>query len=319
MQTPIIRYLPLILSVLFPASALGADDVPTSKDHPLFTRYPGSSIREYEKNYNAVEFAVGTGEDGNPKRQAVEGDMTLLRYFYDEKDQASPLQIMRNYQNAIKGIGGEVVYERPAKDNDGGEATRKVTTGERDVWVRLEQDIFSAPTQSYTLRIVEAKAMQQVIGANKMLEGINTKGFMTLYVNFDTGKWDLKADGQATVKEIVTMLQNAPTLNIGVEGHTDNVGTPASNKTLSVNRAKSVMNAIIAGGIAPARLTAAGFGQEKPIADIRTEEGRAKNRRVELVKKLCNRFSRLLKMKLKSPRPPFQRIPYKKRDRRWNP
>ncbi|NJN63855.1 MAG: OmpA family protein [Acidobacteria bacterium] len=68
-------------------------------------------------------------------------------------------------------------------------------------------------------------------------------------------------------------------------GHTDNVGQPAPNKALSEKRAQSVMAAVIAGGIDAKRLSAAGFGQERPVADNRTEEGRAKNRRVELVKK----------------------------------
>jgi outer membrane protein OmpA-like peptidoglycan-associated protein len=70
-----------------------------------------------------------------------------------------------------------------------------------------------------------------------------------------------------------------------VEGHTDNVGNPKSNKTLSDERAKSVVAAIVSQGIDTKRLSAAGYGQDKPIADNKTEEGKAKNRRVELVKK----------------------------------
>ncbi|HEU0289221.1 MAG TPA: OmpA family protein, partial [Burkholderiales bacterium] len=74
-------------------------------------------------------------------------------------------------------------------------------------------------------------------------------------------------------------------LSIAVEGHTDNVGQATANKALSEQRARSVMNAIVAVGIDPKRVSAAGFGQERPIADNRSEEGRSKNRRVELVKK----------------------------------
>lgn len=69
-----------------------------------------------------------------------------------------------------------------------------------------------------------------------------------------------------------------------VEGYTDNVGAPKSNRSSSEARAKSVVAALVAKGIAAARLTASGFGQERPVADNSTEEGRAKNRRVELVK-----------------------------------
>ena len=273
------------LAVLHPWIVQAEGDQAGGKDHPLLTRYPGSAIGETIRNYDSVEFAVGKAADGGPTRQTVEGDRTFLRYFYDEKNQPSPLQLIRNYQNAIKKIGGSVLYERLPKDSDGGETTLKVTTGGKEVWVKVEPDIFSAPTQSYKLDIVEAAAMEQAVEANKLLEEINKNGFVALYINFDTGKWDLKPDGQATVKEIFAMLKSAPALKISIEGHTDNVGAAASNKTLSENRAKSVMNAIVTGGIDAKRLSAVGYGQEKPVADNRSEEGRAKNRRVELVKR----------------------------------
>ena len=276
----------VLCSVLLLASAAAAqDDIGGSKDHPLLTRYPDSFIVEHEKNYNAIEFVVGM-KAGEPEKKAVEGNATTLVYFHKKPDrQPSALQVLRNYQNAVKAIGGEVVYERLPKEGDGGETTLKVTTGGKEVWVRVEPGIFSAPTQSYKLQVVEVAAMQQVVSANKLLDELNKAGFIALYINFDTGKAELKADGKATVAEIVKMLKSAPGLRIGIEGHTDNVGQPAANKALSESRARSVMAAIVAGGIDAKRLSAAGFGQEKPIADNRGEEGRAKNRRVELVKR----------------------------------
>lgn len=275
----------LLGTLAAPLFARTPADIPNAKDHPLLSRWPASHITEHEKAYNAVEMAVG--KKGNDAvRKAIEGDATTLVYFHNNPDkQPSPLQLIRNYQNAIKGIGGEVVYERLPREGDGGETTLKVLTGGKEVWVRVEPGIFSAPTQSYKLQIVEIAALQQVITANKLLEELNKNGFIALYINFDTGKWDLKADGQATVREIVAMLKSAPALKIAIEGHTDNVGQPAANKTLSENCAKAVMAAIVAGGIDSKRLTAAGFGQERPVADNRSDEGRAKNRRVELVKK----------------------------------
>lgn len=272
----------LLLALALPAQA--AEDLGGAKDHPLLSRYPASHITEYQQNYNAVEFATGT-QDGVPQRQAVEGQATQILYFHDSAEsQPSPLQLIRNYQNAIKLIGGEVLYERLPSDGDGGETTLKVTSAGKDIWVRVEPGIYSAPTQSYSLRLVEVEAMQQVVSANQLLDELNRNGFIALYINFDTGKADLKADGQATVKEIVSMLGSAPDLKIAIEGHTDNVGQPADNKALSERRAQSVMAAIVAAGIPAERLQSAGFGQERPVADNRSEEGRAKNRRVELVK-----------------------------------
>ena len=278
------RFVLLGIVVASGAAAMAAD-APRSKDHPLLSRYPDSHIAQYQKNYNSVEFTIGF-QGGMPQRKAIEGDATVIRYFHNSADkQPSALQVIRNYQNAIKAIGGEVVYERLPRDGDGGETTLKVTAGGKEVWVRVDPEIFSAPTQSYRLAILEVAALKQVVTANKLLEELNKSGFIALYINFDTGKSDLKADGKATVGEIVAMLRSAPALRIAIEGHTDNVGQAAANKALSEKRAQSVMAAIVAGGIDATRLSAAGFGQERPVADNRGEEGRTRNRRVELVKK----------------------------------
>lgn len=258
-------------------------DVEGSRDHPLLQRYPDSHIGEYRKNFDAVEFRVR--DAGKERRQRVEGDTTVIMYRYNSADrQPSALQLIRNYQNAVKAIGGQVVYERLPRDSDSGETTLKVAAGGRQVWVRVTPDIFGAPTQAYTLTIVEVNAMAQVVTANALLDEINKKGFVALYINFDTGRAELKPDGQQVVREIVAMLKSAPTLKLAIEGHTDNVGSAADNKALSERRAQSVRSAIVAGGIDAGRLTAAGFGQERPVADNRSEDGRAKNRRVELVK-----------------------------------
>lgn len=266
-----------------PLLAFAGDDIAGSKDDPLLTRYPGSYIGEYSKAYNATEYKVGAGASANT--QTVEGDTTSLRYFHGSPEtQPSALQVIRNYQNAIRQIGGEVVYERLPSDGDGGETTLKVHTGGKDVWVKVVPDIYGAPTQDYLLVITEVAAMAQAVTANQLRDELDKNGFITLHVNFDTGTAVLKPDDLATVQQIAIMMKAAPTLKLHVEGHTDNVGDAVSNKILSEARAKSVMDAIEQAGVAAERLGAAGFGQERPVADNRSEEGRAKNRRVELVK-----------------------------------
>jgi OmpA-OmpF porin, OOP family len=271
---------------LAPAFAYAdARDAKGSRDHPLLTRYPDSRIAEYSKNFNAIEFAVARDDkSGGVRREKIEGETTRLHYFHNKKEgQPSPLQVVRNYQNAVKSIGGTVIWERIEEYT--AETTLQVATGGKEFWIKVLADVYSSPTFSYRLDIVERAAMAQVVSANKMLDELNSKGFVTLYINFDTNKSDLKTDGQATVAEIAKMLKSQPSLALSIEGHTDNVGAAASNKTLSENRAKSVMNAIVTNGVPAARLSAKGMGQESPIADNRSEDGRAKNRRVELVKK----------------------------------
>jgi outer membrane protein OmpA-like peptidoglycan-associated protein/Tol biopolymer transport system component len=99
---------------------------------------------------------------------------------------------------------------------------------------------------------------------------------------FDVNKYDLKPESQVELDKIVQLLNDNPTVKIQIEGHTDNVGTAADNLKLSENRAKAAVNYLISKGIPAARLTAKGFGATKPIADNKTEEGRARNRRTEL-------------------------------------
>jgi OOP family OmpA-OmpF porin len=103
-------------------------------------------------------------------------------------------------------------------------------------------------------------------------------------IEFDTGKATFKAGGgsEAVVDQLKIFLdQNPKVTKLRIEGHTDNVGTPDTNQTLSGQRALTVKNAAIAKGVKKERLLAVGFGQNKPIGDNTTEEGRAKNRRTE--------------------------------------
>lgn len=80
-------------------------------------------------------------------------------------------------------------------------------------------------------------------------------------------------------------MKSSPALQLGVEGNTDNVGSPQSNKALSLARAQAVVAAVAGKGIAASRMAAVGYGQEKPVADNGTDAGKAQNRRVDLVKK----------------------------------
>jgi outer membrane protein OmpA-like peptidoglycan-associated protein/tetratricopeptide (TPR) repeat protein len=99
---------------------------------------------------------------------------------------------------------------------------------------------------------------------------------------FDVNKFELKPESQVELDKIVQLLKDNPTLKIEISGHTDNAGKPADNLALSNNRAKAVVRYLVTNGITAQRLTAKGYGETKPAADNKTEEGRAKNRRTEM-------------------------------------
>ncbi|MBD1259372.1 OmpA family protein [Maribacter polysiphoniae] len=103
-------------------------------------------------------------------------------------------------------------------------------------------------------------------------------------IKFDTNKATLKPESMGPINEIYQLLVDNPTINFSVEGHTDSDGGDDTNMALSKARGKTVMNKLVAMGIASNRLKSTGFGESKPIDNNSTPEGKANNRRVEFVK-----------------------------------
>ncbi len=265
----------LLLACAALASAGAAaqeEDAEGCKDHPMLSRMKGFYISSCESKFDAAEFYVA--ED---KTESVEGQKTVIEYALNEgAPSPSYLQIRRNYSNAMKSLGGTILYDESRY------ASFKLIKNGKETWLAVEG--FNDGSD-YTLTILEVQAMEQEVTANQMLDALNKDGFMALYINFDSGKADIKPESLPVVDEIAALLKDNPDLKLSIEGHTDNVGTAPSNKMLSEKRAKAVVAAVVAAGVDAARLSALGWGQENPIADNRSEEGRAKNRRVEIVKK----------------------------------
>jgi OOP family OmpA-OmpF porin len=248
------------------------EDAENCKDHPMLSRMKGFYISDCESDYDAVEFYLSDSQT-----KTVEGDKTVIDYSLNEgAAKPSVLQVRRNYGNAIKSLGGEILLDEDIT------LTAKLLKAGNEYWISV--NVYN-DGNDYRLTIVKIAAMVQEVTANEMLDALNKDGFIALYINFDTGKADIKPESEPIVKQIADLLSSNPDLKVSIEGHTDNVGTPAANKTLSEARAKAVMNAVAALGVPAGRMSAVGWGQERPVADNRTEDGRAKNRRVEIVKK----------------------------------
>jgi OmpA-OmpF porin, OOP family len=269
------------LLLLLISNAALSQDADGCKEHPMFpNRMSNYILSECTENFDALEFWVSADAS---KTVTKEGTKTFLRYdFNSESGQQKPsiLQILRNYENAAKKIGGVTMY---FNTNSATGVFKILKNGKEIAWVKVESG-GNDSNDFIMLTIIALEEMKQEITSTDMLTALNTDGHISLYINFDFGKSDIQPDSKKIVDQIAEMLTTNPALKISIEGHTDNVGTPASNKTLSENRAKSVMSALTSSGIEASRLFAKGWGLEKPISENNTEEGRAKNRRVEIVK-----------------------------------
>jgi OOP family OmpA-OmpF porin len=257
------------------------------KDTPYLSGMPSYEIWSAEdKDFDAYQFCDGK------KLVTVEGKLWKREYgLKNDGQEASGLQIIRNYSNAIKDMGGIILIEGTKETTEkvcaseagyARQVTGKVTKGGNELWVEVGYHDYNG---TYIITIVEKQLMKQDVTASAMLDSLNQQGHVALYINFDTGKSTIKPESEQIVAQIVEMMKSNPALELSVEGHTDNVGNPKSNQTLSEERAKAVVVAITAQGIAAERLSSVGHGQNMPIADNNTEDGRARNRRVELVKK----------------------------------
>ena len=242
-------------------------DVEGSKDHPMFNRLSGFYITDYSaEDFGSNEFYY------LDKDEVVEGKKTNIIYVSDTE--VGALKIIRNFSNAIKKIGGQAFEEGENR------VVLILKKGNAETWA----EVYSY-SDSYTLTIIEKGEVEQEITANAILEELNKTGKAILYINFDSGKSTIKNESMPVIEQIIEMMKQAPDIKISVEGHTDSDGSNESNLKLSEARAKAVVEAIVKGGIDAARLSSLGYGEEKPIADNSTDEGKAKNRRVELIKK----------------------------------
>ena len=218
---------------------------------------------------------------------------------------ASWFQIQKTYEKLVHDLGGVTVFEGTGEKMDElklkfadqryrGEHFLKydkmgvymARLPDRQIWVEVYQPWDDE--KGYWLTVLETKPLEvtaKFLGADAMKAALDKDGHVALYINFDTDKTAIRPESQPVVGEIAKLLNANPALKLEVQGHTDNAGTPAHNQTLSVGRANAVVGALMAQGIALDRLAPKGYGQTKPIADNANEDGRSKNRRVELVKR----------------------------------
>lgn len=265
----------LALALVPCAAAAQQKDAGGCTDHPLFTRMPGYWIHHCSaKQFDAKTMPVADGT------ASIEGRTWEGTYYPQatNKDKPSEIQILRNFENAVAKLGGTILATSKSR------RTFKIAKDGQEFWVELRTGF----TGKYDLTIVEKAAMSQDVVANAEVfsNDLTSTGHAAVYgIYFDTGKSDLKPESAQAIGEIAKLLAAEAKLKVYVVGHTDNVGTLESNMRLSQERAEAVVQALVkTHGIAAARLKSFGAGPYSPVASNDTDAGRAKNRRVELVK-----------------------------------
>ncbi len=318
----ITQFIALILLALLITPAGFAEDVEGSKDHPMVSRYEGSSIVDYDfREFDSYEILLGKvkRDPENPSdtiaesSENLEGKVTKISYYLPED--RSTLEVFRNYEDALKAAGFEILFTCANNDCGGRDFNHKVveyksgfgdnysdqrylaakiTRDEGDVYVSLytvKNTSGGGPDKNhiYTeVDVIELAPMQEAmvtVDANAMAEEIFETGSISIYgILFDFDKADIKSESAATIKEIATLLNNNPDLKLFIVGHTDNKGSLDYNTNLSQKRAEAVVAILVSEhSIESSRITPKGLAFLAPVASNSTEEGRAKNRRVELV------------------------------------
>lgn len=240
-----------------------------------------------------------------------EGRVALFQYNLDNPPSGrrySQLEFLRNYENAIGALGGQKIstaqFTPEFVTASGGReqiekywaaasppvieaehTTYLLRTADKEYWIHVSAGGI-IPLMGF-VTVLEKQAMKSSLGfldAAAMKKELDAKGRVALYINFDTDKATLRPDAQPIIDEINKLLAADPALELSIEGHTDATGGADHNRQLSTARARAVFGALVGLGVDPARLASKGFGPDKPIADNATDDGRAKNRRVELVK-----------------------------------
>ena len=289
--------------LFFATRVLAAADVAGSSDHPLLTRFPGAVIVNYRQAaYDEYELPLGSkGQQGFTRSEKVKGKYTSMEYSVPEGH--SVIEVFENYQQALAKAGFEILfscvkeaecgqiggYMGAAWYDDSRYLAAKGGNPTAPTYVALfvhKQGSFNSI--GVFQNIVESRPMktgQIAVGAADISQGLAAQGKFALYgLYFDTGKAVLKPESDATLEQVAQVLKGNPSLVLYVVGHTDSKGQVAANVDLSGRRAAAAVKALVDRyGIAAKRLTAKGVGPFAPVGSNKTEDGRAKNRRVELV------------------------------------
>jgi len=297
----------LFLLLILSSVRVAAEDVAGSSDHPLLTRFPGSVIAQYDhKEYDEIAWCA---KYRCKETESVEGRTTRITYTLDEVH--STLEVLKSYERALQKAGFEAVFscsgqrtidDCPTPSNylelpgesPIGRGERFYADNRRLTILRRGSDYVSVyayrglEETRARVRIVEGEELASdlvVVDAEAISSSIESSGSIALYgVLFDTDSAALLPASQQVLGEVATYLTTRSETRLLVVGHTDNTGTFDHNMDLSKRRAEAVVEHLVSThSIERSRLAPVGAGPIAPVASNSTEDGKGKNRRVQLV------------------------------------
>lgn len=265
---------------------------------PYFS-LPDGYVRTGEEAHDFFAFPFWV----NGAFQTVEGKVHMSMIEPEDDQRFSRVELQRNLEAVIRQAGGVKVSEAPvpieAVNALGDQTISDTTAGTGDIYNnavatyvirRADKTIwvhFDAGSSSAGLTVAETAPLAITAGllpAEQLRRELEADGRVAIQVNFAVDKADILPSSQGQIDAVLALLRGQPGLKLAVEGHTDSTGSADRNRTLSTARARSVVAALTGAGIAADRLQSRGFGPDQPVADNGTEDGRARNRRVELVR-----------------------------------
>jgi OmpA-OmpF porin, OOP family len=262
----LIEVAPPARSLTLKAPQAQVEAVSDTQDLPYFAPLPGSKMEKTIHDRRSIEIKLPNATQSS----LAIADMTR---WYDEPAGVSSYEFATVYRKALEAAGWDVTRAQV-----GGDVAITAHYGKngRDIWLYTHGD---GGKQSVNVVDYGAQTKQSALE-----QQLAKDGHVALYgIYFDTDSPVPRPESEATLENILQTLQGGASLKLEIQGHTDDTGTPDHNATLSDARAASVLQWLTGHGIAAARLTSKGYGATMPVADNKSPEGKAKNRRVELV------------------------------------
>ncbi|MCF6185759.1 MAG: OmpA family protein [Bacteroidales bacterium] len=287
-------------------------DIEGAKDYPLVSRFKGSVIEWYQVR-NFDRYFILSVKDNKISNYEIDGKITRIQYSVSKEH--SIFEIYKSYENSLKNSGFKILTTLNDKNcgvnlqeqlyndefnglnklpraalNPGDDEfyylAAKKNTDKKDIFI-VVYTALERGNLLVTFDAVEVQSMDKgLVSVKDMETDLSKKGHIAIYdIHFDTGKSEIKPESANALKNIAEYLNANSDKKYLIVGHTDNTGNFDANIKLSQERANAVMNELISKyNVKTEQLKAYGDGSTAPVASNSTDKGKAKNRRVEIVK-----------------------------------